>query len=91
MPNVILPAALRRHMPQPASEVEVTADSVGDALQQLVARHPELKASIFDSDNQLRAVMRVFVGEEPIDALDGLATTLGPRDEVILQPPIAGG
>lgn len=91
MPKIILPAALRRHLAEPTSEVEVAAATVGAALQHLVELHPQLKPSIFTDDGSLRPVMRVFVGEESIEQLDGLDTALGPRQEVILQPPIAGG
>jgi molybdopterin converting factor small subunit len=91
MPTILIPAALRRHLPEPVAEFHTDAATVGAALTSLCEIHPELKPSLFEEDGSLRSFARVFVGEESIDTLDGLETELGPRDEILLLPPIAGG
>jgi molybdopterin converting factor small subunit len=91
MPTLLIPASLRRHLPEPITEFQTDSPTVGTALRALCDAHPELTPSLFEDDRTLRSFVRIFVGEDPIDDLDGLETELGPRDEVLLLPPIAGG
>ncbi len=91
MPNIIIPAALRRHMPEPIFDFKTEATTVGLALKELCEAHPELKESLFSEEGQLRSFARVFVSEQDIEELEGLETQLGPREEILLLPPIAGG
>jgi len=91
MPAIVIPAALRRHMQHPLSEVEVEAATVGEAIEALVEAHPELSGSLYAEGGGLSPVLRVFARGESIDQLEGLATPVGPREEILLLPPIAGG
>ncbi len=91
MPTILIPAALRRHLPNPVPEWKTDASTVGEALTSLCDTHPELKPSLFEENGDLRSFARVFVGEEDIATLEGLQTELGPRDEILILPPIAGG
>ncbi|MEX2382261.1 MAG: MoaD/ThiS family protein [Opitutales bacterium] len=90
MPKLILPAALRRHLPQPISELDIPGPSVADALEELMRAHPQLRPVLFEG-SELKNTVRVFVNEEDIRALHGLGTPLVDNDEVLLLPPIAGG
>jgi sulfur-carrier protein len=91
MPTILLPAALRRLLDKPVSTVPVSASTVGEALTSLVRQHPALMPVLFDSGYQLRRFVRIYVGEDPIERLDGLTTRLRDGDELMLLPPIAGG
>jgi len=89
MPSIRVPSALRSFTAG-ASDIEVTATTVGDALAELDRRHPGIAAKILDN-GAVKPFIRIFVGPEDIGGLSGLATKLGERDEVAIVPAIAGG
>jgi molybdopterin converting factor small subunit len=89
-PVIHIPTPLRGYL-RGASEIEVAAETVGDALAQLVRQSPRLETYLLDPDGRLRGFVSVFVNEEDIRALDGPATRLAPRDAVVIVPTIAGG
>jgi len=91
MATIVIPAALRRHMLNPVNEACAEGSTVAEALENLLAIHPELRSSIFSEDGSLSEVLRIFIGGESIDRLEGLNTAVGPREEILLLPPIAGG
>jgi molybdopterin converting factor small subunit len=89
-PTVRLPAPLRGYAGN-AAEMDVAADSVAAAIDELVRRSPGLAAHLIDERGQLRGYVTVFVNEDDIRALDGPATRLAARDTVLIVPTIAGG
>lgn len=91
MAKIILPAALRRRMEQPTPEVEIPAGTVGEALDQLIRRHPELRDALLDSDGRVRPVLRIFIDERAIPTATAQAEPLGEADRMLILPPIAGG
>ncbi|MCC5850465.1 MAG: MoaD/ThiS family protein [Verrucomicrobia bacterium] len=90
MPKLILPAALRRHLPETVSEMDVEGPTVADALDELMLAHPQLRPVLFEG-SELKNTVRVFVNEEDIRSLHGTGTPIQGNDEVLLLPPIAGG
>ena len=58
-----------------AGEVEVEGASVGEALKALDAAHPGLADRLFDEAGNLRRFVNVFVADEDVRFLDGLATS----------------
>ncbi len=91
MPFIVIPAALRRLMSEPVSTLEVDAATAREALDGLIAKYPELRETFLDSDGNLRQFVRIFIGEEDIESLQGQDTPVTPSDEIVLLPPIAGG
>ncbi len=91
MAKVIVPAALRRRMNTPVPEVEVSADTVGEALKQLTDKYPELGSALFQNNGQIRPALRIFIGERMVDPDSTLDESVGDREEILLLPPIAGG
>jgi len=89
-PVIRIPTPLREYV-DGSTEIDVAADTVGDALTQLVQRSPRLESFLLDPDGRLRGFVSVFVNEDDIRALDGPATRLAPRDTVLIVPTIAGG
>ena len=65
--------------------------TVGEALADLVAQHPQLKAHLYDEQGRLRSFVNVFRNDEDIRHLDREATPLAERDELSIVPSIAGG
>ncbi|MCF6277444.1 MAG: MoaD/ThiS family protein [Anaerolineales bacterium] len=74
-----------------SSEVSVEGDSVGAALDAMLKRFPELEKHLYNGDGQLRAFVNLFLGEDNIKDLQGLATPLGEADILRIIPSIAGG
>jgi len=50
-----------------------------------------LRERLVDGDGQLHHFVNVFVDEEDVRLLQGLATPLGDRTEVSIIPAMAGG
>jgi sulfur-carrier protein len=74
-----------------ASEVAVTGATVGDALKALDAAHPGFAERLFDDGGEVRRFVNVFVADEDIRFLDGLATSLDDTAVVSIVPAVAGG
>jgi adenylyltransferase/sulfurtransferase len=72
-------------------EVSVGGENVAEAMQQLVERYPSLRPHLYNGDGKLRPFVNLFVGENNVKDLQGLATPLGAEDRVLLIPSIAGG
>jgi molybdopterin synthase sulfur carrier subunit len=89
MPSIRVPSALRSFTGG-ASDVEVAATTVREALAELDRRHPGIAAKLLDH-GVVKPFIRIFVGPEDIGGLSGLDTTLTERDEVAIVPAIAGG
>ena len=90
MPITIkLPTPLRRHADQ-ARSLAVEAATVGDALAQLVATHPAIGEALYAAPGELKAFVRVFVGDTDIADAAGLATALTEGAIISIVPPVAG-
>ena len=72
-------------------EVEVQASTVGEALKALDAAHPGFSERLFDEDGELRRFVNVFLGEEDVRFLEGLATAVSEGAVVSVVPAVAGG
>lgn len=84
-----IPTALRQYANGNAA-VNVEAATVGDALATLVGQHPDLGKQLFD-DGKLRTFVNVYINDDDVRYLDGMATPLKERDEISIIPAIAGG
>jgi len=70
-------------------ELECNGATVGEALQDCVAKDPRLKPRIFREDGGVW--VGIFVNGRNIRSIDGMETVLRDGDEIRLMPPIAGG
>lgn len=66
-------------------------DTVGDALDALLAKHPALESRILDDDGELRDHINVLRNGQNVFSDDGLQTDLDDDDELALFPPVSGG
>ena len=89
MPQVRIPSPLRAFTDE-QSQVSVAASTVGNALQELTERYPQLRDHLFQGED-LRNFVNLFIGEEDVNFLQGLETPLGEEDELRILPSIAGG
>ena len=88
--SVRIPTPLRGHVDGAAS-VELAGGTVGEVLQQLTSRHEKLRGRLFDDKGELNRFVNVFLNDEDIRFLQGLATPVKDGDAVKLVPAIAGG
>ena len=90
MPKIHIPTPLRQYAGK-QSAVEVKAASVGDALSDLVAQHPDLRRHLYTDDGKLRAFVNVYLNDEDVRYLQKEATAVKDGDTISIVPSIAGG
>jgi len=90
MIKVRIPTPLRP-LTRGQGEIEATASSVAELIEQLEAVHPGMKDRLCDGSGDLRRFVNVYVNEEDIRFLMGKETLLKDGDEVSIVPAIAGG
>jgi len=71
--------------------VDVQGSTVGEAMNALVARHPELRKHLYTDDGKLRAFVNLYLNDEDIRYLQKEATALKDGDNISIVPSIAGG
>jgi molybdopterin converting factor small subunit len=90
MSKVQIPTPLRPYAGRQAA-VEVKAGTVGEALADLVAKHPDLRRHLYTDDGKLRAFVNIYLNDEDVRYLQKDATALGEGDTISIVPSIAGG
>ena len=65
--------------------------NVAEAMEHLVHQFPTLKPHLYNGDGKLRPFVNLFVGENNVKDLQGMATPLDAETRVLLVPSIAGG
>lgn len=89
MANIRIPTPLRAYTQGQAS-IEAPGETVGEALTNLVERHPDLRLHLFN-DDELRSFVNIFIDDEDIRFLQGLDTEIAADDSLRIIPSIAGG
>ena len=74
-----------------SSEVSVEGSTVDEVLKALDTAHPGFRDRLFDESGSLRRFVNVFVAEEDIRFLDGVATAVADGSVVSIVPAVAGG
>ena len=90
MPTIKVPPVLRSHT-DGESEVAVEGGTVGDALRALADKHPATKEQLFSPEGDLNRYVNVYLNDEDVRVLDGLDTSAGDSDTVVILPAMAGG
>lgn len=90
MAMIRIPAALRDYTGG-RSELPVPGETVAAALLRLSATFPQLRRHIYTERGELRSYVNVFVNEDDVRTLAGLATPVADHDTVLIVPSIAGG
>jgi len=88
--TISIPTALRQYAGG-RSEIEVEANTAGEALEQLTAQHAELRKHLYNDQNRLRNFVTVYVNDEDIRHVSGATTPVKDGDTVMIVPAIAGG
>ena len=72
--------------------VDVQAGTVGEALQQLTASHPDLKKHLYTEEGKLRSFVNVYLNDEDVRYLDHADDApVKESDTISIIPSIAGG
>ncbi len=90
MIKVRIPAQLRT-LTGGIGEVAIEGSTVGDVLKALDAAHSGFGERIFDADGGLRRFVNIFLDEEDVRFLDGLATPVTAGQTLSIVPAVAGG
>ena len=90
MAVIKIPPVLR---PSVGGEKEIHAGgaSVGEVLRALVDVHPNTEGQIFGADGALNRYVNVYLNDEDVRVLEGLATNVGDSDTLVILPAMAGG
>ncbi len=89
MASIKIPTPLRIYTGN-QSQVTVSGETIGAALNDLTTQYPELRPHLFNGD-QLRNFVNVFIDDEDIRFLNGLDTEINEKDALRIIPSIAGG
>ncbi|HSU54510.1 MAG TPA: ubiquitin-like small modifier protein 1 [Candidatus Dormibacteraeota bacterium] len=88
--KVRIPTPLRK-LTNDEEIVEVTANTIGDAITELQSRYPGIKERLVDDKGEVRRFVNVYVNEEDIRFLQNQQTPVKDGDEISIIPAIAGG
>jgi molybdopterin synthase sulfur carrier subunit len=90
MATIRIPPVLR---PYVGGEKELSADgsSVGQILESVASEYPDTQSQLFSSDGQLNRYVNVYLNDEDVRVLDGLETSVGDDDTLVILPAMAGG
>lgn len=90
MATIRVPPVLRASV---GGEKEVPADgeTIGAVLRSLADAHPSTQSQLFAADGGLNRYVNVYLNDEDVRVLDGLDTSVGDSDVVVILPAMAGG
>lgn len=88
--SVRIPAQIRRLYGAQARE-EVEAGTVAELVRALDRRYPGMGERLMEPQGQMRRWVNLYVDNEDIRSLQGVATALRPGCEVVIVPAVAGG
>src|SRR6059058_2217519 len=88
--TIVIPTPLRQFAGG-QSEIQVSASTAGEALDQLTIKHAELRRHLFNDQNTLRNFVNVYVNDEDIRHVNGADTPVKEGDTILIVPSIAGG
>jgi sulfur-carrier protein len=90
MATVKIPPVLRASVGG-EKELSASGSSVGEVLRSVADSHPDTQAQLFASDGGLNRYVNVYLNDEDVRVLDGLDTSIGDGDTLVILPAMAGG
>ncbi len=73
------------------TEMQVNTATIGEAVNALMGKYPDLKPLIFTHWGILSANILIYLNDTEIFTLQGMDTPLKSGDRIILVPTISGG
>jgi len=80
-----------RTMTSGSSQVSVEGETVASVLDALESAHPGFKEKLLDDGGKLVRYVNVFVDDDDVRFLDGLATAVPAGGTVSIMQAVAGG
>src|SRR5439155_23286280 len=90
MAKVRIPAPLRK-LTGDQRVVQASGNTLVDLVEDLERRFPGMRARLVDGDGRVHSFVNIFVDDQDVRFLQGLATPLGEEAEVAIIPAMAGG
>lgn len=90
MSRIRIPTPLRPYT-EGQGEVQVEAQTVGDALEALTSQFPSLTPHLYSDSGDLRPYVNLFVNDQDVRSLKGNETLIEDSDKLMILPSIAGG
>ena len=88
--DVLIPTPLRGYVGK-QDVVQVDGETVGELLQNLSAKYPELQNHLYNEDGRLRSFVNVYVNDDDIRYLQKEDTPVAEGDTISIVPSVAGG
>jgi len=88
--RILIPTPLRQFA-EKKDAIDVSAHTVGEALEQLTAHHPELRRHLYTEQGKLRAFVNLYLNDEDVRYLGQEGTPVHESDTLSIVPSIAGG
>lgn len=88
--SVRVPTILRTYT-DGDSEVSAEGANLAEVLDDLESRHSGIRSRILDDTGELRRFVNVYVGNDDVRFLDGLATATPDGAKISVIPAVAGG
>src|SRR5712691_9622132 len=88
--NILIPTALRNYAGG-CDSVAVEANTVGEALDGLTNKYPDLKKHLYNDEGVLRHFVNIYVNDEDIRYAEKGRTPVKDGDALSIVPSIAGG
>lgn len=88
--SVRIPTILRTYTGG-ASEVTAQGGTLAEVLDDLEANHAGIKARVLDDAGEIRRFVNVYVGNDDVRFLEGLATPTPEGVQLSIIPAVAGG
>jgi len=87
--EVFVPQFLQ-HLTDNVKAIETDCDTVGECLDELIRRFPELKEMLYDREGQLPDLLNVYINKKSAYP-DGLTRPLNDGDTVHIAYTLVGG
>lgn len=73
------------------SVIAVEGATVGEILSTLTTQYPAIKGQLLNDDGTLHRFLNVYVNDDDVRYLGGVAAKVTSDDEITLLPAVAGG
>ena len=87
--KIIIPTPLRQYA-ENRDSVKLSGQNIGELLNNLMQKFPNMKKHLFSEDGQIRNFVNVYVNDDDIRYLENNATQLKEGDVISIIPSVAG-
>ena len=88
--HVRIPTILRNYTGG-SSEVTAEGATLSEVLDDLEANHAGIKARVLDDSGELRRFVNIYIGNDDVRFIEGLASPTPDGTKISIIPAVAGG